>query len=160
MSRKLLAALALTLCQLAQAADGTAGAVRPFEPDSFRQIVRSAQGRPLVVLVWSLDCAYCQPSFQALADAKKKYGVDVITIATDPADDAEAVQLIRKKLAASGLSSDAWAFGSSPPEQLRHAIDPQWRGETPRTYWFGRDGKAAAHSGLVDTRIVSRYLSR
>lgn len=149
------AALAL-LCHAAHAAE----AIRAFGPESFRQIVAGKAGKPFVVMVWSLDCAYCAQSFEALSDAKKKHGLEVVTIATDAADDVESVKLIAAKLAAYRLTGNAWAFGSAPPEQLRHAIDTAWRGELPRSYWFGSDGKMVAHSGLVSKERVSAHIGK
>jgi thiol-disulfide isomerase/thioredoxin len=132
--------------------------IHVFEPGSFKQIVASEKGKPFVVLVWSLDCEYCQRSFQALAEARKKSGVDVVTIATDRADDPEAAALIRKKLGSSGLGGGIWAFGPAPAEQLRFAIDPKWRGEIPRSYWFDKDGKAVAYSGMITDATVAKLL--
>lgn len=37
-------------------------------------------------------------------------------------------------------TADALAFGSTPPEQLRYAIDADWHGEMPRSYWFNAAG--------------------
>jgi hypothetical protein len=95
-----------------------------------------------------------------LARAKQKKGLDVITIATDRADDAETSRLIRKKLEASGLASNIWAFGSAPAEQLRYAIDPKWRGEMPRSYWFNTRGEAVAHSGLISEQTIAKLLPK
>jgi thiol-disulfide isomerase/thioredoxin len=153
------ALLALTV-PLHVAAASAEEKIRPLEPDSFRQIVASEQGKPFVVMIWSLDCDYCQPSFHALADAKRKSGLTVITIATDRADDPETSRLIRKKLEASGLGAQIWAFGTAPAEQLRYSIDPKWRGELPRSYWFSSRGEALPHSGLITADTVARLLPR
>ena len=130
--------------------------IQAFGPETFKQIVASKAGKPFVVMVWSLDCAYCAQSFEVLSEVRKKHGVDVVTIATDAADDSESAQLIARKLALFRLTRNAWAFGSSPPEQLRYTIDPKWRGELPRSYWFDSDGKAVAHSGLISKEIAAR----
>ena len=132
--------------------------LRAFGPDSIREIAATAGGKPLVVLVWSLDCSYCLPSFEALAQAQKTHGARVVTIATDPIDDPQARRLVAAKLAAGGLRGPAWAFGPWPEARLRHAIDPAWRGELPRSYWFGADGKATAHSGLISADVVAARL--
>jgi thiol-disulfide isomerase/thioredoxin len=134
--------------------------VHSFEPESFEQIVKANKGKPFVILVWSLDCNYCLPSFQALAKAKQKHGLKVVTIATDRADDAEAAHLIRKKLEAGKLAEDSWAFGSAPPEQLRYTIDPKWRGELPRSYWFDARGNVIAHSGLIKPETVAKLAAK
>lgn len=154
--KRLLATAAIALSwQAVHAAE----AIQAFEPDSFRQIVASKAGKPFVVMVWSLDCAYCAQSFETLAEANRKRGLDVVTIATDPVDDGESVRLITRKLEAYRLTGNAWAFGASPPEQLRYAIDPKWRGELPRSYWFGANGKVTAHSGVILKERIAALVS-
>jgi thiol-disulfide isomerase/thioredoxin len=134
-------------------------AIKPFGPDSFAQITSGARGKPQVVMVWSLDCSYCEPSFAALAQAQRR-GLKVVTIATDPADDPEATALIRRKLAKSGLQAETWAFGPAPADLLRHAIDPSWRGEMPRSYWFDGKGQVRAYSGLINAERVAAMLPK
>jgi thiol-disulfide isomerase/thioredoxin len=140
---------------MAVATAGAADNVRVFEADSFRDIVTSHQGKPFVVVVWSIDCDYCLPSFKALAQAQRRRQLDVVTIATDRADDAEAVRYVARKIRSAGLASQAWAFGSAPAEQLRYAIDPKWRGEMPRSYWFDSKGNMLAHSGMLTPSVVA-----
>jgi thiol-disulfide isomerase/thioredoxin len=152
------AVLALVLGVAAHAAP--AEQPRPFEADSWRQIVASHQGAPFVVVVWSLDCDYCQPSFQALAAEQRRRKLAVVTIATDRADDGEAARAIAKKIHAAGLRSETWAFGSAPSEQLRFAIDPAWRGEMPRSYWFDSHGKAVHHSGVIKAGMIAELSPR
>lgn len=136
-----------------------AAEVKSFGPDSFAQIAAGAHGKPQVVMVWSLDCSYCAPSFEALAQAQRR-GLKVVTIATDPVDDDEAMTLVLQKLAKSGLHAEAWAFGTAPAEQLRHAIDPKWRGEMPRSYWFDGKGRVQAYSGLITPERAASMLPR
>ena len=136
-----------------------AAEVKSFGPDSFAQIAAGARGKPQVVMVWSLDCSYCEPSFEALAQAQRR-GLKVVTIATDPVDDQEAKALILQKLAKSGLHAETWAFGPAPAEQLRHAIDPKWRGEMPRSYWFDGKGQVRAYSGLVTPERAAGMLPK
>jgi thiol-disulfide isomerase/thioredoxin len=156
MKRPAFFSCAMLLAAFAAAAEP---AIKTFGPDSFTQIAASAQGRPQVVMVWSLDCSYCEPSFAALAQAQRR-GLKVVTIATDPVDDEEATTLIRQKLAKSGLRAETWAFGPAPAEQLRHAIDPKWRGEMPRSYWFDGKGQVRAYSGLITPERVAGMLPR
>ena len=132
-------------------------AIKSFGPDSFAQIAASAGGKPQVVMIWSLDCSYCEPSFEALARAQRR-GLKVVTIATDPEHDGEARTLIRQKLAKSGLHAKTWAFGLAPPEQLRHVIDPKRQGEMPRSYWFDGKGQVRAYSGLITAERVASML--
>ena len=160
MMRRLLSFLLLVLAAHASLAPAAAEeTIQPLEPGSFERIIATGKGRPLVVMVWSLDCDYCEPSFDALAQAKRTRGLQVVTIATDRADDREAARLIGKKLARHGLSSHAWAFGTAPAERLRYDIDPKWRGEKPRSYWVDGNGHVRAYSGLISAEIVTRMLN-
>jgi hypothetical protein len=155
MSARLGGLLALCACLFT----GTAGAadkVRAFEADSLPGIVASHAGKPFVLVVWSLDCDYCQPSFKALAQAQRRSKLAVVTIATDRAGDPEVERFIRKKIGATGLSAQAWAFGGAPAEQLRYAIDPKWRGEMPRSYWFDGSGNRLAHSGVITAETIAK----
>lgn len=131
-----------------------------FGQDSFARIQASHAGKPFVVVVWGLECAYCDSSFAALAEVQRKQGFEVVTIATDAADDPQARRLIMKKLHLSGLVSEAWAFGNAPVEQLRYAIDPKWFGEMPRTYWFNAQGEKRAYSGALSTSVIDKLSSR
>jgi thiol-disulfide isomerase/thioredoxin len=124
------------------------------------RIVAAHAGKPFVLMVWSLDCEYCAASFAALTKASREQHIAVVNIATDRADDAENLRLIRAKVAAAGLSSETWAFGNAPPERLRQAIDARWRGEMPRSYWYGSDGRPRAHSGVITQEVVERMLPR
>jgi thiol-disulfide isomerase/thioredoxin len=133
--------------------------VKSFDMGSLAQIVADAKGKPLVVMVWSLDCSYCEPSFKALADEQRRSGLKVATIATDSADDDEATRMIRKKLSDAHLQGEAWAFGPAPSERLRHAIDPNWRGEMPRSYWFNGRGGKKAYSGIITPEKISSLVS-
>jgi thiol-disulfide isomerase/thioredoxin len=152
--------LMLLLPALLARGAAAADAVQVFEPDSMARIVAAHAGKRFVVMVWSLDCEYCAASFATLAKAKREKRIEVVTIATDRADDPDSVTAIRAKLAASRLSGETWAFGDAPPERLRRAIDARWRGEMPRSYWYGADGAAQAHSGVINAAVVERMMPR
>jgi hypothetical protein len=131
--------------------------VQAFERDSLAQIVAKQKGKPFVLVLWSLDCVYCQASLKTLAEERRKRkDLRVVTISTDSADDPEAASLMQKRLATFGMQANAWAYGSAPPEHLRYAIDPKWRGEKPRTYWFNAAGEKTAYSGTVSPETIAK----
>ena len=143
-------ALLLSLCMLQANA---AAVLREFERDSLAQIVASQQRQPFLLIVWSLDCEFCQRSLEAVAQQKKRHpGFRVITLSTDSIDDEPTAALIAARLKALGLTTSAWAFGSQPPEQLRYALDKNWHGEMPRSYWFDANGKATPRSGVLTSK--------
>ena len=124
--------------------------LQAFEPDSLVHILEKQKGKSFVLIVWSLDCEYCQASLQALSREKRRHkDLRVVTLSTDPAGDGPAAALMRQRLASLGMASDAWAFGAAPAEQLRYIIDPRWHGEMPRSYWFDAQGGKVAYSGVL-----------
>ena len=157
----LIAGATQTQAQAQARTQAQSGFVRGFDQASLARIVNDQQGHPFVLVIWSLDCAYCQASLATLADKKRlRPGLRIVTLATDQLADPPALAMVKKRLTALGLRSDAWAYGALPPEQLRYAIDRQWRGEMPRSYWFDANGVAKAQSGVITAEQVDQFLAR
>jgi hypothetical protein len=163
MSRQIKFYMAVMLAMTASLAAGllhAATAPQSFEPDSMARVMAGHKGKPFVLVIWSLDCAYCQASLKVLAQQQTRdKTLTVVTLATDAADPSNA-SVIANKLRATGIRSEAWAFGAASPEQLRYAIDPAWRGEIPRTYWYDAKGNRIAYSGLLTAELAERFLAR
>lgn len=148
--------LLATMMSAALAAPG----IQSFNPDSLQRIIDSQNGKSFVLVLWSLDCEYCQASLKTLARKKRtNKDLHIVTLATDPLGDAQAAALLATRLRALGLTADAWAFGAASPEQLRFMIDPAWHGEMPRSYWFKAGGEHVAYSGVLTSAAVDRLLA-
>jgi len=131
--------------------------LKPFEPQSVEQIAASHKGKPFVVLVWSMDCEFCQHSLDVLAKARAANpGLDIVTITTDPLSDTALSHMVKNRLSGIDLLSDAWSFGGLAPERLRYAIDPRWRGEKPRSYWYDAQGQRVAYSGVITPAVIEK----
>ncbi len=131
-----------------------APAIQVFQTDSMARIIAGQKGKPFVLMVWSLDCEYCQASLNTLAQEKRKRkDLTVVTLATDALGDAQ----VKKKLGSIGLGTNAWAFSAAPQEQLRYAIDAKWHGEMPRSYWFNAKGERVGYSGLITAEIITKF---
>ena len=53
-------------------------------------------------------------------------------------------------LARTGVVADeTWIFADEFVERLRYRIDPRWRGELPRSYFFDSHHRAHARSGPI-----------
>jgi len=134
-----------------------AAALKTFEPASVEQIAATHKGKPFVVLVWSMDCEFCQHSLDVLSKARAANpGFDIVTITTDPLSDAALSQMVKKRLSGIDLLADAWSFGGLAPERLRYAIDPRWRGEKPRSYWYDAQGQRVAYSGVITPAVIEK----
>ncbi|HEX8413412.1 MAG TPA: hypothetical protein VF637_05935 [Sphingomicrobium sp.] len=153
-----IAAFTLALCCIAAHAAPARPQIAPFEAASLDKIVTAHKGRPFLLLVWSLDCAFCKASMAELARQQRMGSrLPVITLATDPAGDADAKAQLAERLRGAGLTSTNYAFGDAPPEQLRYAVDPNWHGELPRSYWFDAQGKRRAYSGVLTAEVIAKF---
>jgi hypothetical protein len=160
MMRKLILMCVLSLAAFSIAARA-ATPLQSFDADSLARIVQQHKGKPFVLLVWSLECEYCQQSLNLLSQEKRqRKDLIVVTLSTDALGDPQAAPLMQKRLASLGMTKNAWAFGDAPAEQLRYAIDPKWRGEMPRSYWFNARGDKTVYSGTVTAAMIDRLLAR
>ena len=139
----LIAGLALGLCaNLASAAPQ----VEPLDRETARTLGNVQQHQaPTLIALWSLSCPYCRKNlqiFQALQTQQP--GLRLISIASEPLEEqhAEVLQQL-------GLSGTHYAYGDSAAEALAYALDPNWRGELPRTLLFDGKGGQQALSGPV-----------
>jgi hypothetical protein len=131
--------------------------LKAFALQSVEQIAASHKGKPFVVLVWSMDCEFCQHSLDVLSKARAgNPSFDIVTITTDPLSDTALAALVKKRLGGIDLLADAWSFGSQAPERLRYAIDPRWRGEKPRSYWYDAQGQRIAYSGVITPAVIAK----
>ncbi|MNY55238.1 hypothetical protein D3C86_1911970 [compost metagenome] len=51
-----------------------------------------------------------------------------------------------------------FAYGNEAPEALAFAIDPNWRGELPRTLLFDGQGGRQALSGVIEPQRALQLL--
>ncbi|MYM67324.1 TlpA family protein disulfide reductase [Pseudoduganella sp. FT55W] len=159
--RKLLLAAALPAIATLSAGAAALAAPAPlaFEADGMTRVLAAKAGRPFVMLVWSLDCSYCHASMKNLAAAQP--GLDIVTVAIEPASDQATTDAIAAATSALGPRTSRWAFGSAPAEQLRYKIDPKWHGELPRSYWYNAQGqRVAAISGLITPKLISETATK
>lgn len=122
--------------------------LQSFEPDSLARIVEAERGHPFWLVLWGLDCPYCIRSMRHLAARQKiDANLRVITVATD---DMEQAGALLQHLQETGIQGPAWVFGEASAQALRFSIDPAWRGEKPRAYYYDARGQRKAFSGVID----------
>jgi hypothetical protein len=149
---------ALLLGLFAMSAQALAHPVKPFEPASLEQIVASHRGKPFILLVWSMDCEFCHASLEVLSKARAADPtLNIVTVSTDQIADPVLTGQVNARLAALRLSDDTWSFGGESPERLRYALDPAWRGEKPRSYWYDASGKRSAYSGMISPARLAQW---
>lgn len=116
-----------------------------------------AQGERIIML-WSLDCAYCEPNMQTLAKLQRAYPrqVELVTVATDSVASSDK---IAARLHAAGMQGfQARAYAEPTPTRINYMIDPNWGGETPRTIVIHANGSRIAISGELTPTQLRRVL--
>lgn len=146
-------------CLAFSVASATAGELRPFVGDSLPAIKQQFTGRPFILTLWSLSCHHCVKELRTLGKlARGGRKLPLVIVSTDTPADAPEIQAALKRFGLDRL--DTWVFADAVPERLRHAIDPAWRGELPRSYLFDAAHRREVHSGLLGGRHLGDWLQR
>lgn len=152
--------LFLVLLLIFSTAAGSVESVHSFIPGSMEKILSTREGKPFILVFWSLDCQYCPNELKMLSKLKRQYTdrLDIILVATDTLDDAP--QLISRAESYGIHEAEQWVFASSVSERLRFEVDKRWYGEVPRTHFYDRAHKRMVKTGLVDQKFVESWLAR
>jgi thiol-disulfide isomerase/thioredoxin len=155
-----LANLVLSLLVLvATSADSaTIDNLREFQRGSWNQIRHAHNGKPVVVHIWGVTCGPCRtemPEWGALVRERPDMNLVLIDADLVP-NEAGAVAAMLDQAGLGGAEN--WVFGDDFVEPLRYEVDPQWRGEIPRTILVGPDGATTVMEGVVDFAAIRTWL--
>jgi hypothetical protein len=111
-----------------------------------------------LIAIWSLDCAYCEENLSALLAYQRAHAdIELVFVATDPVDQAGALEARLKAAKLDTVPSRAYA--DATPDRLNFLVDPAWGGETPRTMVIKADGTRRAFSGALTTERIAKLLN-
>jgi len=150
--------LSLLVLAATSADSATIENLREFRRGSWNEIRQSHQGKPVVVHIWGVTCGPCRTEMPELgALLRERPDMNLVLIDADLVpNEAGAVATM---LDQAGLgSAENWVFGDSFVEPLRYEVDPQWRGEIPRTILIGRDGATKVMEGVADLAAIRSWL--
>ena len=155
-----LAKLILSLLVLAatSADSATIDNLREFRRGSWSEIRQTHHGKPVVVHIWGVTCGPCRtemPEWGALLRERPDMSLVLIDADLVP-NEPGAVAAMLDQAGLGGVEN--WAFGDSFVEPLRYEVDPQWRGEIPRTILIGRDGATTVMEGVVELAAIRSWL--
>ena len=107
-----------------------------------------AHGQRIIAL-WALDCAYCEPNIEALAQLQRAHPEDIqlVVVATDSIEQHEAIEARLRAMKVTDYPIRAYAEAS--PERINFLLDPTWGGETPRVLVIHADGSRQGISGAL-----------
>lgn len=153
--RRLLPLVALAVAAVAFARGPE---IVPLAPNEVPALLQAPAHGERIIMLWSLDCAYCEPNMQALAKLQRGHSdrIELVTVATD------SIALhdeIVARLAAAGMDGfAARAYTEATPARLNFLIDPAWGGELPRTIVVRADGSRVAMSGELTAAQLARIV--
>ncbi|HLF98292.1 MAG TPA: hypothetical protein VI457_14210 [Methylococcaceae bacterium] len=133
-----------------------APAPQPFQADSLQRIVQIRQGKPFLLVLWSLDCSVCMKELDTWSGLlKKQPKLNLVLISTDAPELAgEAAAVLEMR----GLgAAESWIFAEGDSPELRYAVDPSWYGELPRSYFYEANGQRRAVSGAIEEAELNRW---
>jgi thiol-disulfide isomerase/thioredoxin len=136
-----------------------AESVRPFTAGSLQKVLAPREGKPFILVLWSLECQYCPTELKMLSELKRSHPkLDVVLIATDTVSDTP--QLASRAESYGMNNAEQWVFAEDMPERLRLEIDSRWYGEVPKAYFYDREHQREVKAGLVNKKFVEDWLAR
>ena len=124
---------------------------------SLDHLLASREGRPVMLVFWSIECATCIKELTLLSKMVRQHSqLDVVMISTDMINQAEPVESVLSQHLLEGVES--WIFADSNTQRLRYEIDPEWFGELPRCYFYDADRQRIAVSGMLEQQHFDAWL--
>lgn len=124
------------------------GVLKPYQNGDWSSIIKTSKGLPQAIHFWGVTCAPCakeMPQWGRFVAAHK--GANFIFIQVDDV----SPEMIQKMLTKVNLvKANNYYVSTVFDEQLRHEIDPQWRGETPMTIVIDKNGKQTRKTGPMN----------
>lgn len=152
--------VSLALLLAAWAAPAGAAEPQAFTATSLAAIQAKYAGRPFILSLWSVNwCGHCITELTLLGQvAKSRKQLPLVLVSTDTPESSVAIEQTQKRL---GLAQvDSWVFDDDIPERLRHAIDPSWHGELPRTYLYDARHRREAVAGVLGEARLRAWLEQ
>jgi thiol-disulfide isomerase/thioredoxin len=157
-ARGFLALALLALCSVVSAAPPRSEA-RAFDATSLETIRRAYAGRPFVLSLWSVHCEPCRHEMPLWRELQARYpDVRVVLVAAD--NPAEGQRIERFLERHDPGPAERWRYADDFEERIRYSIDPKWRGELPRTYFFDAAHRAEARTGVPDAKWAQAWFER
>jgi len=99
--------------------------------------------RATLVNVWATWCPPCREEFPTLVQVGEKRRADGLRLVFVSADPEEEVAVVKKFLAAKGVSDTAYIM-TGDPNAFINRLNPKWTGAIPATFVYNRRGELAS----------------
>ena len=136
-----------------------AAASKSFDASSLAAIKAAHAGRPFVLAFWSISCAPCLADMADWRKLRMRYpAVPILLVNTDAVADGQRVRDALARFPPGNV--EHWRFSDDFAERVRYSVDPSWRGELPRTYFFDRSHKPELVTGRLDGAWMDSWFDR
>lgn len=133
--------------------------LRPFTADTLKQIEAEHAGAPFLLVLWSVHCAPCFAEMKLLSELlAQEPDLPIVLVAADTPDMREHVQDVLADYDLNRVTN--YHYADAIPEKLHYAIDPQWFGELPRSYYYDAAQVRSAHSGTLERAQLEEWFGR
>ena len=124
-----------------------AGTLQPLAAGDIAALLKPPTHGERIIALWALDCAYCEPTLEALAKRQRAHprDIELVIVTTDSIERRRAIEARLQHMKVDGLPNRAYA--EAMPERLNFLLDPTWGGETPRVLVIRADGSRLGISG-------------
>lgn len=133
------------------------GELLPFDAESMARIRQEMAGQPFLLAFWSVHCEPCRDEMPQWRVLRQRFpGVHVLLVAADePGEHGRVLDF----LAAHDLTGvRTYAYDDAFAERIRHSVDPRWRGELPRAYFFDAAHRVSARSGRLGPAQLEKWM--
>ncbi|MBX9961941.1 MAG: redoxin domain-containing protein [Burkholderiales bacterium] len=131
----------------------------PFDAGSPAALRQANAGHAFVLVFWSVHCAPCFAEMAQWRAYRKQFpGIPIVQVATESLDESAAIVNVLDRYDAG--TTGHRAFADDYAEKIRYAVDPAWRGETPKVYFYDREHKRIARSGALDPDWARRWFEQ
>lgn len=152
------ASTVLSTTVVAWAVSSKALAATPVEfgAGSFAQMKRANAGRPWIAHFWGLNSGPCVAELPRWGEFLREHPKARVAMIHFEQMPLERVSFAFRQ---AGLAQQTqWVVQSAADERLRHEVDPNWHGGTPRTLLIDAKGNIVASSGSTDFAALRSWL--
>lgn len=130
-----------------------------FHQDSLDEIKNELKDQPFILLLWSIDCPPCLKELGNIQNLVNQLApLEIVFISIDGLDHSNEINKTLKEFQLE--DGNHWVFSNAMPERLRSAIDPNWYGELPRSYFYNEYHESIAHSGILSAKNLQQWVKK
>lgn len=114
--------------------------IQLIEKETFEQIIKQREGKPLFINLWATWCVPCREEFPTIIALKEKYKdkVDFIAISVDYPDEIESK--INPFISDFEINFPIYVNNFKKEEDLINYLNKDWFGSLPATFIYDGNG--------------------